>query len=230
MEYLKPEMFTEDGINKQLKETIMQKETAEFQYNTLRKKVDEIKAVMYKELLVYERKKEHNKHIIPDVIVLSQLKELERSPEYKEIKASMDSLKIRIKNLSNIIESKKSKLNKLFKFHRVDLLNYVKKFQQYLNTKNKDIFIDLMKDIFEKEFQSRKLYTIVNLQRNYPIFNILLEKVPNDYKTIFGFILREQLRINDEYDYNYRIENDTDVTGLLTHLGNKLDEFVGDEQ
>jgi ribosomal protein S20 len=229
VEYLTPEMFTEDGINEQLKDIIMQKETLEFQLENLRKQVDDIKSVLYKELLVYERKKIQNPNLVPDVTVLTQLKELERSPEYKDIKARMDSLKIQIKQINEVVESKKIKLNNLFRFHTTDLKNYVKKFELYIDTQDVDKFEELMKFIFEKEFQDRRLYTIINLQRNYPVFNLLMEKVPEMYKTIFGYILREQMKINDEYDYNYRTENNTDVTGVLTHLGNKLNEFMGVE-
>lgn len=227
MEYLRPEMFTIDGIMQSLKDIVMQKETLEFKFNNLKKQVDTIKSAYYKDLLIYERKKEQNKNLIPDLNVLTQLKDLERTDDYKRIKASMDDLKIQIKQIDDLIESKKNKLSKMFKFHSVDLKNYTLMFEKYLNTKNKLHFEELMATIFEKEFQDRRLYILVKLQRNYEIFNILFEKVPSLYKTVFSYILQEQVNLDSiEDEENFEKYGFKSAFEHMIFLENKLNDYL----
>lgn len=227
MEYLTPEMFTEAGIESYLANDIKEQETLQFKLDNLNKQVDAIKSEYFKDLLVYERKKIQNPNLVPDKVVLDQLKGLERESAYKNIKAQQDALKIRIKEIDEKIEKMKAKLVNLFKFRETDVVNYAEKFEKYTESGDKNDFIELMEYIFEKEFQNKRLYHIVNFQRNYKIFDILLEKTPDIYKTLFGYIIGEQAAINDTYDYSFREKYGMDVTGLLRHLTTELEKYEG---
>jgi len=229
VEYLTPEMFTEEGIEAALADDIKQKETMEFQLENLRKQVDDIKSKYFKELLIFERKKEHNKSLIPDKVVLEQMKSLERESAYKGIKAQMDSLKISIKEIDEKIEENKKQLIGLFKFSTVDIENYLEKFLKYLDSGDKSIFVDLMEFIFKNEFKNKRLYHIVNLQRNIPIFELLIEKAPDEYKWVFYDILEENYKLNNQYEDWYMEEfSVTDRYHFLIHLEVELERFEGE--
>lgn len=203
MEYLTPEMFTEDGIEKSLELDIKRKETLEYQLEDLRSQTDSIKSTYFKELLVYERMKKQDPNLIPNKDVLNQLKELSRDPRFNEIKSSMDSMSMEIKQIEEKIESAKNKLGGLFKFHDIDVKNYADKYETYIKTRDKEKFVELMEFIFSKEFKNAKLYIKAHWQRNVKIFMMLVEKAPKEFQTVMKYIVEDEIEMAGKHDYEY---------------------------
>lgn len=225
MEYLTPEMFTEEGIELSLESEIKQKETFEYQLNGYQTQIDDIKYTYYKELLVYERKKIQNPNTIPNRVVLEQLKQLENNEIYKDIMSKVNSLKKQIKQIDEKVLKMKSKLVGLFQFKQTDCDNYIIKLDEYF--KGTLEFRELMEFIFEKEFKNKRLYKIVSAQRNYPILEMLLLRAPEYINETFNIILQEQTKLfiyeEDEIISKYRNNTMVDVMAFL------LLELEGDE-
>lgn len=225
MEYLKPEMFTETGVELYLQADIKQQETLQFQLDNLNSQVDSIKSEYFKELLVYERKKIYNNNLVPDKVVLDQLKKLEKDPTFKNIKAQQDSLKIQIKAIDEKIKKAKNKLVGLFQFHKMDVFNYVSKLNDYFD--GKIDFIEVMEYIFDKEFKNKSLYMIIKLQRNYGMLEFLYKKAPKDVQPIISIMIEEHLRIDAEEDKkNMEMYGLTTLMDYMVFMNIQMDEYL----
>jgi hypothetical protein len=203
VEWIVPEMFTEEGIREHYSDIIKQKETAEFKLTQLTIQVDEIKKMYFKELFVYERMKETNPNLVPNVNVLKQLKELERDPTYKDIKMQQDGLKLEIKRFDEILKKAYDSLDKNFKFDTINYKIYLNMMNDYIDGDEKTTFENVMEEVFGNEFGDKKLYKKVALQRGYDVINLLVEKAPDEQKTFFKYLLEWQMEMDTEKDLEY---------------------------
>lgn len=231
MVYYTPDMFDINQIDKFNKEIIMQKEALEFRLSKFQEQFDGFKKSQYESLLIFERKKKQNPDLMPDLLVLRQMKEIEQDAAVKEFREEIARLEKEIKLIDSELEKKKNKLKNMFQFKALNLEIYYKEFQQYY--KSNGSFEELMKLIFNNEFLDKNLYELVNWQRQYDVLYLLQLNAPEMWKTFFRILLAEQKALNIKYDYEYiqnRIPSEiiTDAEDLANHHRVKLAELTGE--
>lgn len=204
--------FNVDKIEEKYPELFMQKETLEFQLDQYQKNFDSFKKMFYEAMLVYERKKVQNPNLIPDKVVLQQIKALENDPAVKEFRQSIDKLKRELKNVTTQIDNLVGKITKMFEFKEQNCMKYFTAFNEVLNKK---LDIDLlMEDIFNNEFNDRSLYYELKYARNYEVIGLMVLNAPASWNTLMNDIMKQlmimdtikQIEIMNIYMMNYPIE------------------------
>ena len=205
--------FTLEGIPTKFSPLLSTIETDEYEYNFILTQIDDIKKQSFKELYIYEQMKKTDKTVKPNIMVLSQVKSLERDVTYIEFTKKLYSLKNKIKIQKQEIEKHKIKLSTLFTFTDYNLKKYLDLATIYYDDSSEYNLDILMEEIFNNEFGSKTIYYDVRWSMQLDIFLLLLKKSPQDYQSFFKDIL-QQIFFNDsmfidnffaehpEYDYN----------------------------
>ncbi len=191
-----PDIFDVSQLHITFSELFTKKETLEYKLQQYQKAFDAFKSMNFPELLIYERKKEYNKNIIPDKSVLMQIKANESDLAVKEFRQTINVLNKELKEINTLIKKEEFKLQNMFQFKEINLNRYLKTLDMYYN--DSFLFTDLFEDIFNNEFNDKQLYTEINLQRNYSIFNLLILRAPNEWKWLFRNIIDEQIYLNQQ--------------------------------
>ena len=203
MKIYKKEDFLLDNINDIMMLYITELETLEFKYNMLNDRVVTIKKQIFHELFLYEQMKINDKNVIPNKIVLSQYKLLEKDENYLRIKSEIEQYKLKIKNINKLIDDKSKYLNALFKFDRLNYLKYIDMFDMVLNDNN-TIKLDLLfEEIFNNEFLDKTLYYNIKWTRNYDVFNLLVEQAPEEMRSIMQYIINYRYMQDTQFDYEF---------------------------
>lgn len=192
------DMFDVTKIEDNHNTLFMQKETLEFQIKVYQEKYDSFRKIKYKDLLVYERKKEFEQSLLPNAVVLKQMNSLESDPSIKEFRQTIVKWKRDLKNINTQISNEIKKLETMFQFNDRDLARYVERFDTYFN--NRISFDELMKDIFNKEFRNQNMYFEIKEQRNYDVLQLLSIRAPLNWMIFMNDIL-------SEIKYLYTIED-----------------------
>jgi len=203
MQVYNKEDFLLDNIYDALSPYITELETLEFKYNTLNDQVLTIKKDFFHDLFLYEQMKINDKTIIPDKIVLSQYKLLEKDENYLRIKKEIDDYKRKINNINKIITDKRKYLGGLFKFDQLNYIKYIEIFTIFLENEDDIVLDSLFEEIFNNEFLDKELYYNIKWTRNYEIFNLIVEQAPEEMRAIMQYII-DYRYINDvQFDYNF---------------------------
>lgn len=210
MIYYSPDMFELTFLDETLKPIYMQKETIEFKLKQFQTNFDSFKRINYESLLIYERKKNQNPNIIPDKIVLQQLKALEDDVSVIEFKQTIDKLTRDLKNINTTINNEYKKINNLFEFKEKNLQRYLVELNQFFN--GSLTFNELMEDIFNNEFNNKKLYYELAAQRIYDVLFLIVSKAPQEWqhtlKIIFDQMhsefVKEEIKIIEEFKCDYK--------------------------
>ncbi len=210
MIYYSPDMFEITHLDEKLKPLYMQKETLEFKLQQFTTNFDMFKKINYSELLIYERKKSQNSNIVPDKIVLQQIKALEDDKSVIEFKQIIDELTRDLKNINTTINNEYKKINDLFEFKEKNLQRYLIELNQFYT--GGLTFNELMEDIFNNEFNNVKLYYELAAQRIYDVLFLIVSKAPKEWqhimKNIFdqmhGEFTKEEIAIIEEYNADYK--------------------------
>lgn len=225
MQWIDPNIFTVDGITNALNILLKKQETLEYNYSTLRDQINSLKKKQFNNLYVYEQKKQFDQTIIPDKEVLTEIKVLEKDITYINLKKTIETLKLELKNIEQEIKKHYDSLDSMFTFKPYNLKRYINSTKAYFTNKSITNFETIMTDIFNNEFNNKKLYYVVNLQRNYKVFDILIEKAPNEMKPLFKIIKDEQMRINDYYEKWYIKFHKCNIQYFIAHLLSKLHDL-----
>jgi hypothetical protein len=195
-----------NGIKEQLEKLKQEKEINEYKFNKMREKVDEIKSKYFKELLVFERMKEHNPSLNPDFKVLSQMKELETDEMYKKIKQQMDYLKSEIKRIDKEIKKIEKQKNELFKCKNPSVYhNILKKITKGYSTIDEleMVINELAKEIANRELGMITLAPYLKWYVPDDYFEYLIKKCPKDYQPIMRDIYDLFILFHDEFFLYY---------------------------
>jgi len=203
MKVYNKEDFLLDNIDNTLSIYITELETLEFKYNTLNDQVLSIKKDLFHNLFLYEQMKINNKTIIPDKIVLSQYKLLEKDENYLRIKREINNYKIKINNINKIINDKRKYLNSLFKFDQLNYLKYIDIFTIFLENEDDVVLDSLFEEIFNNEFLDKDLYYDIKWTRNYDVFNLIVEQAPEEMRTIMQYIIDYRYIKDVQFDNNF---------------------------
>lgn len=210
MIYYSPDMFELTFLDETLKPIYMQKETIEFKLKQFQTNFDSFKRINYESLLIYERKKNQNPNIIPDKIVLQQLKAIEDDIAVIEFKQTIDKLNRELKNINTTINNEYKKINDMFEFKEKNLQRYLVELNQFFN--GGLTFNELMEDIFNNEFNNKKLYYELAAQRIYDVLFLIVSKAPQEWqhtmKLIFDQMhsefVKEEIKIIEEFKCDYK--------------------------
>lgn len=225
MKWIDPNIFTNDGITNAIESLIKKQETLNYNYSNLQTQLNNLKKNNFKNLYIYEQKKQFDKTIIPNREVLTELKLLETDTTYKNMKQNLESLKGELKSVDKEIKHYYDSLNNMFSFKPYNLKRYLKLTKEYFTNKTMSNFEAIMTDIFNNEFNNKQLYFIVNLQRNYKVFDILIEKAPDEMKQLFKIVRDEQMKINNYYEKWYIKFHKCDIQYFIAHLLSKLHDL-----
>ena len=199
MEFHTREMFLSESIKDLFVDDLNRKETLEYKLKFLNDQIINVKKEHFNELFVYETMKKTNSNLIPNKEILIQIKSLERNPTYLGYKRETEEMALEIKKIDNMIEKKVNEASKNFSFISHNLLKYGDLMEDYLNNKSEVLFNQMMEFIFNIEFNDKILYRKLRIEKNYDIFNLLLEKAPTDYQPMFKYMILEI----QYYDYQY---------------------------
>ena len=203
MEFHTKEMFTLETLEELFASELLEKETAEFKRDNLLNQIIDIKKKFVPDLYVYETKKIHNPDLVPNKNVLTQIKILEKNATYLTYKAEIESYNRIIRNIDNKIIQAANDMVKKFKFVPYNLKQYIQMFKEFIANKDEYLFDKLMENIFNNEFFDKSLYRKLRIQRNYPVFGLLIEKCPVEYEPLFKYLILQiqQYDIEKEIEY-----------------------------
>ena len=218
MIYYTPEMFEKESLEERLEGLFTQKETLEFQLGQYNEKFDTFKKINYEAMFIYERKKVHDKGLIPNKKVLQQVKAIETDEAVKEFRQTITTLSRDLKNVQNTIDNEAKKIENMFSFKEFNLKRYYNDFKLYMDGGLP--FEHLMEDIFNTEFNNKKMYYDIAALRNYAILYMLIEKAPTEAQRLMRLIYDEA-----KYVYIKEEVNIIDVFGLEDD-GNQADVYT----
>lgn len=206
-----PEMFDVENLKTTLHPLFMEQETLEFQISVFQEKFDLLLTLHYKDLLVYERKKEKNASLMPNIHILQQLKQLEDDESVTEFRQILGVLKRDLNIVNGHIDKETFVLNTMFAFRSFNVDRYLNNlilyYDGFLN------FDDVMKDIFNNEFNDANIYESVHTLRTHNIINMLVLRSPVDWKDFARLIV-------DESKYVFALED------LMTESPEEVDDFI----
>ena len=153
--------------------------------------------------------KKTNPKLIPNKNILIQIKSLERNPTFLEYKKESEEMALEIKKINNIIEKKINETNKNFSFEPYNLKKYGSLMEEFLKEKSEILFDRMMEFIFNIEFNDEILYKKLRIEKNYDVFNLLIEKSPVEYQPMFKYMI-EQIKV-----YGYQHEQKLISLGII---------------
>jgi len=199
MEFHTREMFLSESVESLFADELKRKETLEYKLKFLNDQIADVKKEHFHELFVYETMKKTNPKLIPNKNILIQIKSLERNPTFLEYKKESEEMALEIKKINNIIEKKINETNKNFSFEPYNLKKYGSLMEEFLKEKSEILFDRMMEFIFNIEFNDEILYKKLRIEKNYDVFNLLIEKSPVEYQPMFKYMI-EQIKV---YDYQH---------------------------
>jgi hypothetical protein len=128
--------------------------------------------------------------LLPDNTVMLQMKAIALDPAVKEFKKIIAELKNELVIINSKINGIYNRLNKMFSFTEINLRRYLNSLVQYYS--GRLAFDDVMKDIFNIEFNNTGMYFDVKEAKNYDMFKLLIKKIPKSWHSI-GFIIYLEL-------------------------------------
>jgi len=195
--------FTEDGITVEVDKLKLELETVEYSYNYLLTQITTIKKAHFNELLVYETMKKSNPSLSPDIIVLNQMKALERDPIFSEHKKTLMNFEEEIR----IINAKIAKLLECasanFSFTVENHNKYIALYTELVESPSESKIAFLMMEIFNIELNNRLMYFDVRWTRTYSILELLIAEAPLEQKQLYINIFNVIKYADNAFDYNF---------------------------
>lgn len=224
------DMFNENNIEILFKPILTEKETLEFQLKIYGDKFDSYKKANFPELVLYENKKKHNPNIIPDKLVLAQLKDIEKEPDVQVFRQKISQLTREIKTIENKITSERTKINSMFTFSDYNCEKYINELNKYYH--GNCSFNSLMELIFGLEFLDKIIYYELAYMRNLDVIYLLVEKSPlnmkktmrNIYDELVSVFKLEEFDLIEEYDL--MVDGRVDIYSLSALIQKKYSPFI----
>lgn len=216
------ETFTEDGIEVEVLELNLALETVEYAYNYLLDQVTSVKRANFKELLTYETMKKTNPDLSPDLIVLNQMKALERDTAFSEHKKTLTNFEEEIRVLKAQITKLLECASKNFSFEVENYNKYIGLYTELVEDPSEVKIAFLMLEIFNIEFNNRLMYFDVRWTRMYSIIELLIEKAPLVQKQLFINIFDVIKYADRAFDYNFFEEHPEFLPSVFKHPSAEL--------
>ena len=179
------ESLTEAGVTKEVNVLKLELETVEYSYNFLLKQITSIKEEHFPELLSYERMKKSNPSLSPDLIVLNQMKTLERDPTFSEHKKSLTNFEEEIRLINAKIDKLLECAKANFSFDVLNHNKYIELYTELAEDPSEFNIARVMMEIFNIELSNRLMYFDVRWTRMYSIYELLIEKAPLEQKPLY---------------------------------------------
>lgn len=195
--------FTEDGITVEVNALELELETVEYSYNYLLDQITTIKRKNFKELLKYETMKKSNPSLSPDLIVLNQMKVLERDPDFSTHKKTLTNYEGEIRIIKAKIDKCLECVKANFSFTVENHNKYIGLYTELAEKPSESKIAFLMMEIFNIEMNNRLMYFDVRWTRTYSIFELLIEKAPLEQKPLYTNIFTVIKYADNAFDYNF---------------------------
>lgn len=183
------DMFDKTKVEQTNKDLFMRKETVTFQLNVFEKYFNDYKHGNFSELIKFERLKKGNNKLLPNAVVLSQMKTISIDDSAKEFIENIKKLQIELNVLNKQIDILFSRFDIMFSFSEMNLKKYMFLFNRYFE--EKEHIENVMYAIFDMEFLDIYMFDSVKKTKNIPILNLLVEKCPLDWKDFFRILIAE---------------------------------------
>ncbi|RLC45612.1 MAG: hypothetical protein DRH57_07650 [Candidatus Cloacimonadota bacterium] len=195
--------FTEDGITVEVDKLKLGLETVEYAYNYLLDQITAIKKKNFKELLTYETMKKSNPNLPPDLIVLNQMKTLERDQAFSAHKKTLTNFEEEIRIIKAKIDKCLECAKANFSFTVENHNKYVGLYTELAENPSESKIAFLMMEIFNIELNNRLMYFDVRWTRMYSIIELLIEKAPLEQKQLYINIFNVIKYADNAFDYNF---------------------------
>lgn len=219
MEIYTADMFTNEGVEISITPLRTQLEIVEYTYNYLLKQIDDVKKNVFQELYVYETMKKTDKTLIPNITVLTQFKALERDPTYLDFKKELEIAKTEIKLLNIQIDREFAKISNTFTFTEYNLKRYLDLSILFFSSQSDYDMNQLMDAICTNELGMSKIFQDLRWSRSYDVYQLIIEKAPQDWQSLFADIIKVIAYLDVEFNYtfwNTHPEYEFNVTKIYT--------------